>query len=271
MLIKLSPSKIQTYETCPRMYYFKYIANVPVETTSANLPFGSAIHTGIEQHLLVGADPVDVFEAEWKKANETQAIQFSSQWSQSEMNDTGVRLMQLFPEQWNDWGYQIAYEADDKPLIERMFSTQLNHNDLDVLFRGKIDIGVFTPDGHMGVLDWKAPAQASTVLFAERADQHTAYQMLIERETELDMYVDKVGYAELVKVKMPKKNGRGPYIPKIHWVDRRSDEMIEEYKLKILKTAQDIQRNYFPRQPGMAFNTPCNMCDYPDACMKCEN
>lgn len=271
MQINLSPSKIQTYETCPRMYYFKYVAKVPVETTSANLPFGSAIHTGVEQFLLNDSDPVEVFVAEWKKANETQPIQFSSQWTQSEMNDTGVRLMELFPKHWKAWGFQIAYENDDKPLIERMFVMNLKHDDLDVNFRGKIDIGLFLPTGQLGVLDWKAPAQASSLVFAERADQHTAYQMLVENETDLDMYVDKVGYADLVKVKMPKTaRGKGPYIPDIHWVDRRSDQMVEEYQLKILKTAQDIQRTYFPRQPGMAYNTPCSMCDYPNECMKCE-
>lgn len=270
MTIRLSPSAIQAYETCPRMYYFKYVAKIPVETTSANLPFGTAIHTGIEQYLLNGDDPVDVFEAEWKKANEKQAIQFSSQWSQEELNATGVRLMTLFPEHWNNWGYQVIYGEDGNPLIERMFSITLKHGDLEVTFRGKIDIGVFLPTGESGILDWKSPAQASTIVFAERADQHTAYQMLVENEANLDMYVDKVGYADLVKAKMPKRDGRGPYIPDIHWVDRRSDEMVEEYKLKILKTAQDIQRNYFPRQPGMAFNSPCNMCDFPEACMKCE-
>ena len=268
MLINLSPSKIQTYETCPRMYYFKYIAKVPVEVTSANLPFGTAIHTGIEQYLLNGADPVDVFEATWKKANEEEAIQYSSQWTQSEMNETGVHLMKLFPTHWDQWGYQIAYEDDNKPLIERMFTITLKHGDIEVKFRGKIDIAVFLPSGHLGILDWKSPAQESTIIFAERADQHTAYQMLVESEKDLDMYVDKVGYSDLVKAKIPKRKGRGPHIPDIHWVDRRSDQVVLEYKMKILKTAQDIQRNYFPRQPGMAYNTPCNMCDYPDTCIK---
>lgn len=268
MELYLSPSKVQCYETCPRSYYFKYEAKIPSEATSANLPFGTAVHNSIEQFLINGDDPVDVFVSEWTKACQEETLQFSSTWSDKDLLATGSRLLSLFPEKWEEWKFELVYGVDNKPLTECMFTAKLAYQDIKVTFRGKIDVCVFTPKGEIGVLDWKTPAQASTTIFAERADQHTAYQMLMESDETLEIEIDKVGYADLVKAKIPKTSGRGPYIPDIHWVDRRSDEMVKEYQLKILKIAQDITRGYFPRQPGMAYNTPCNLCDYQKVCME---
>jgi|GEM_PF-4360264 len=47
-MIELSPSKIQTYMTCPLSYYFKYVEKIPT-ITNGRAWMGSAVHYGIEQ------------------------------------------------------------------------------------------------------------------------------------------------------------------------------------------------------------------------------
>jgi putative RecB family exonuclease len=44
-------SAITTYQSCPLKYAFRYLENLPEESVSSSLVFGSAIHRGVEQPL----------------------------------------------------------------------------------------------------------------------------------------------------------------------------------------------------------------------------
>ena len=59
----LSHSSISCYQTCPLQFYFRYVERLPVKTVSANLVFGSAIHSCLQfyyEQLLVGNPPPDL-------------------------------------------------------------------------------------------------------------------------------------------------------------------------------------------------------------------
>ena len=59
----LSYSSISCYQTCPLQFHFRYIERLPEKTVSANLVFGSAIHSALQFHyekLLAGNPPPDL-------------------------------------------------------------------------------------------------------------------------------------------------------------------------------------------------------------------
>jgi putative RecB family exonuclease len=59
----LSYSAMSTYQTCPLKYYFRYVANIPDETVSESLIFGSALHRALETYYrmtMEGEELVDL-------------------------------------------------------------------------------------------------------------------------------------------------------------------------------------------------------------------
>jgi hypothetical protein len=252
------------------MFYLKHIAKVVTDVLSANLAFGRCVHLGIKQFLLNKENPAEVFEDNWYSETGKKQFRYSSDWTDKDMAETGIALLNQFVNYWESSGNEVVVDDKGEPLVEKYYSMILEHNGpngaVQVQFGGILDVEVFTPEANFGLIDYKTPRAESTPLFASLADQHTAYQMLTESAN--GTHIDKCAYVELVKNKIPKRRqGKGPYIADVYWVPRRSDEMVQEYKLKILKTAQDISRGYFPRRPAMAFNSPCNLCDYPQACI----
>jgi hypothetical protein len=47
----LSWSALTCYRTCPLKYYFRYVARLPEQTTSASLLFGGAIHRALASYF----------------------------------------------------------------------------------------------------------------------------------------------------------------------------------------------------------------------------
>ena len=58
---RFSPSGIIDYISCPKMFYYKYVAKVQLPQKQIHLVFGSAIHAGLEG-LFTKKDPYKEFE-----------------------------------------------------------------------------------------------------------------------------------------------------------------------------------------------------------------
>src|SRR5439155_4423475 len=59
----LSFSAISAYQACPLQFFFRYVEQLPEDTISASLTFGSAIHACLQLHfqeLLAGNSPPDL-------------------------------------------------------------------------------------------------------------------------------------------------------------------------------------------------------------------
>lgn len=92
----VSFSALSLYQRCSLRYFFRYVAQLPEESTSASLVFGRAVHSAIEFHfreLLAGNEPPDldamlaVFNAGW---DETPAEQIT--FPKTDTRDTLARL-----------------------------------------------------------------------------------------------------------------------------------------------------------------------------------
>ncbi len=71
----ISFSSISTYLRCPLQYRFKYIDNLPEQTVSSALVFGTSIHRAVEHffHESLAGNPrpdldilLDVFQEGWR-------------------------------------------------------------------------------------------------------------------------------------------------------------------------------------------------------------
>ena len=92
----VSFSALSLYQRCSLRYFFRYVAQLPEESTSASLVFGRAIHRAIEHHfteLLAGNAPPDLdtllaeFNVGWE---ETPAEQIT--FPKTDTRDTLARL-----------------------------------------------------------------------------------------------------------------------------------------------------------------------------------
>lgn len=272
-MLYLSPSKVATYENCPKEYFFKYHLKVREEEESSNLGFGGAVATAFEQ-FVVGmteckpVDPVEVFVKEWNHFTANNVVGYSSLYSEDGLRETGKVLMSKLPEAWEESGFMVAMDAEGKPLVERRLDIQIGDG---VYFRTKLDLAVYDEDLRLGIIDAKTPKDPSSQEFTILADQLTAYQATVEAHKAalgVEDSVSFVGYWEFLKRNIPKKQGTGPFIHKPELVPARPRAEVDAYIQKVAWVAENIKAGRFPRTPRMAFNSPCTLCAYSNLCAR---
>jgi len=274
-ILYIRPSHALSYDECGYAYYLKYVLGVRQDVTSANMPFGTAVHEACTGFILAEAsgdtsyDPIEVFKKHWGEALESQAMEFSSLWGPEDLAQTGLRLVELFPEQWRQTGFAPLID-EHGPVVERRFQIKIAP---DLILTGQPDVVAMNSEGGVIPLDLKTSAIAYGEEFLLASDQLTDYQLLVEGNSDqlgLDEEgVASVGFFEGIKRKVPKTNrGKGPEFLQPLIGPKRSAERLAERKQKLIWMGEDIRRGRFPKRPRMAFNTPCAMCEFSDYCLK---
>lgn len=261
---------ISNYENCPREYYYKRVQRIETETRSANLAFGVAVDEAISAFIRADShgqhcDPVAVFKAAWQTETENKVIEYSTQWTPEEMEATGARLMEMFPEVWKNSGYMPLLTEAGEPMVQYKIETEILKS---VILVQKIDLVAMAPNGQVGPLDFKTPASPTELLYLEQSDQLTSYQIGCDHRRDV-IGIDKtdfVGFWELIKRKMPKKTGKGPEVMLPATVPARCEAQVIEFKRKVAWMVNNIRNGHFPKTPRLPHNTPCDMCDYRNYC-----
>lgn len=267
----LSPSKIATYENCPKEYFLKYVRRVETEDEAAALGFGGAIGSASEAFFLstvTGAqcDPTAVFQDRWDAFTRSRSVRYNTIDTPDGLRKIGSILMDGLPQAWHDAGFTIALDKHGKPLVERNLELDLGDN---VYLRTKLDLAVYNRHGQFGVIDVKTSKTPTTEEFLALADQLTAYQcaMTIHALGLGTGPVEFVGFWEFLKRSIPKKaNTIGPYINPPEMISARSEKAIQAYIQKARWVAYCIRSKQFPQTPRMAFNSPCGLCDFANYC-----
>lgn len=269
--IVLRPTSAAQFDECPRKYYYQYQERIKTEAVSANLPFGTAVHEAVLGWLKgemegQNLDPVKIFQDKWERALEEKAMTFSAQWGPEELTKTGERLTERFPETWANTGLTVLVDSDG-PLIERRFRVEMEKG---LILSLEPDIIAMTPAGEVAVIDPKTTGATYQEQFLELGDQLTAYQWGVEQASPAGIErVDQLGYMELTKRKVPKTSkGKGPEVNPPALVPRRDEALVSDLLQKYRWIADDIRRGRFPRRPRMAFNSPCNMCEFHGLCSR---
>ena len=265
--LKLSATQVIAADDCPRKYRYRYIDGLQPITTPANLAFGTAIDEAIREYLnslAAGTEPTSPeqrFLELWSRAREKAQIEYPATKSPEDFRAMGAAMMRALDAGWRETGWTVATDKDGAPLTDRFLSVDLGVRDgVPVVYRGKIDVAVYTADAEFAVPDIKTAAMPHTAMYSEQSDQLTGYQLLVEANAEALGVppVEKLGFFDLVKRKTPKIQAV--------LVDRRSDEQLEEFRQKLFWMGEDIKRGRFPRASRHAFNSPCLMCDYARLC-----
>jgi CRISPR/Cas system-associated exonuclease Cas4 (RecB family) len=276
--MKISPSRITKYMDCPRQYYYAYEMGIQQQSMPAALPFGKACHEGIEYFLREQAsagdvnvdDVVDTFNIAWTSALEEQAMHFSAGWSPEELAETGRSLMAQFPDYWDRQQLVPVFDNHGEPMIEKHLTGKIGGRTCQCV----IDLVALNADGEVVVVDWKTPAQQSPKGFEDISDQLTLNLELLSLNLSSlgleGLAIGGAGYAELLKRKVPKKGskGAGPHILDPVFAAPRSPELRQDFFDRLNLVAEGIANKRFPRNPRMAYNSPCQMCDFRDYCIR---
>ena len=172
----LSASSIGLYLDCSLAYKFRYVEQIPVESVSDALVFGSAIHVVMENFynsLMIGTRLptdalVDLWELIWKqKAGDRDDIDWKKGNTFEKSLETGAGLLKAFSQK---------FEVVDTAIIgvEEAFSFKIKGLDVPV-------IGVFDlvlqdlASGLVTIVDHKSRAKTLTEKDANESLQATIY------------------------------------------------------------------------------------------------
>lgn len=271
VFMKVRPSGVLKYDDCPRAYKYQYVDRIRTETTSVNLPFGTAVHDACTSWLIADSTGktvsiADIFREGFQKALDTKIVSFPQDKLPEDLFKMGEALVTSFPAAWTDSGLKVLMDKDGMPMVERRLETEIRPG---VVLSGQPDVVAVDAQDRVVVPDIKTPAQSSDEVFAAASEQLTSYQLLLEDPNVVAFTgrkkVDRVGFFEGIKRKVS-RTGKGPTWEPPILVDARSDSDIDDLKMKIQAMAADVEAGVFPKRPRMAFNSPCTMCDYVGLC-----
>lgn len=248
----VSYSALSTYQACPLKYYFRYVAQLPEESKSISLLFGSAIHVALEnlyRQLLETGEQASLKElAEWyDRAIEHEAIQAGFQFDPVEIAvhaDQARRMLHAFLTSSLEYlqGTIVGVEEELRGSIQLGMPPLL----------ARLDLLVET-EAAVRVIDFKTSrARWSEGQVVEKADQlllygHLVGQQVSEKPVELAFVV-------LTKTKQPSVE--------VHAVEV-SVERIERARTTAQRVWKAITAEHFYPAPSI---TNCSTCPYRVPC-----
>ena len=150
--LRLSKSKIDTYETCPLQFKFQHVLRIPTPPSSA-ADTGSAVHAVIEKvtkyqiegKTLPEDEIFDLLEKNW------DSKAFENETASNQKKEEAKTLLQTFLA-WNE-------SNPNTPIaVEKEFNLELG----GVKFKGFIDRVEQTPNGKYVVIDYKTGSDRIT-------------------------------------------------------------------------------------------------------------
>ena len=143
--LKLSSSKISTYNRCSYKYRLKYIDKVPEQRTRATSEFGSIIHSILEEYHSLSKEKqtkdilLDLLEKHWRENS------FEYRLRADEFKKQGEDIL-------CDYFNYISKNQPDVVGVENYFSYTMN--DINVSISGKID-RIDKVEDKLNIVDYK--------------------------------------------------------------------------------------------------------------------
>jgi putative RecB family exonuclease len=249
----ISFSAIRTYQTCPLQYFFRYVAELPKETVSASLMFGSAIHRAVEHHfrkLLEGrpSPSTDELLAEYHEGwkDHTAPIRFGKDEQACSFDALSKRMLQAFA------ASELARPAGRILAVEETLRGPVIPGLPELL--GRVDLIVEEPE-ELVISDWKT----SRARYSQDQADDSTEQLLL--------------YAELARDFAPGKRVRLEFAvltkTKEIVIDRHTaaaDPLrIDRTKRIVERVWRSIEAEHFYPAPS---TMSCCGCPYRDACRK---
>ena len=236
--LRLSYSRLDTYETCPLKYRFGYVDRLPTEP-SPELSWGSSIHAALEvwwDQKLPTAPPVEVL-----------LDGLYEHW-----DDSGFATMPR--EQKVAW-YRHAqdvlrrHHARHAPAFvpavacEQWFEFEIAEG---IELVGSIDHVARTPDGGIGIVDWKTNRKAKPRRYVEGSLQLAVYALAA-----VELWGSEPEWVALDFV-----------VPGVRVTVPRADIDTQAAVATIRSVADEIRAGAFEPRPSRL----CGWCDYRGEC-----
>lgn len=247
MALSLSFSAVQSYLSCPKKYYFRYIEKHP-SRPHGSMSFGSSIHNTLYRFL----EPL-------LSHHDTQT---SLLMEQSDLSLS--HLLALFDKSWIRIGYdspKVMYQRKVEGIklltswYEKYAPTFGNPFVLETSFRctigeaeisGRYDRIDLDPDGSLHIIDYKTGKLRS--------------QESVDQDMQLSMYM----LAAEEQFKKPIGNLSLYFFEHDTWVHTKREQIqIAEIITLLEKTSHDIAQKEYTPTPS--FDT-CKYCDYISLC-----
>lgn len=243
-----SASQISCYISCPRKYYFRYIAKVKPEKYSDNLAFGKNIHRVVDEFFKSRStdkefspdQACDLFAMLWEKED---GVSYSKSNTFESLKDKGAAMLKLYLEDMAE----AEIEATEQP-----FTVPLIDEDGNVL--EKPLVGVLDMVSEDCIIELKTAGRRFDDFRLKNDIQATAYAYAISK-----LYGERrvlFRWDVLLKTKQPA-------------IERYYVIRGEEDYTRLVDTVKTISRAiengiFYPACSSMS----CAMCDYTGECAK---
>lgn len=232
----LSHSQLETFNTCPLQYRYKFLLRIPVPAKAA-LTFGDTIHRTLREFYdlrRAGDNPglkelQGIYERNWVSAGYQDAVY------EEKMKKQGEKILTEY--------FDKSYSPDVVPLAtEKPFKIKISPK---LSLGGKIDRVDRTPEGKLEIIDYKT-GHPSTTRDPQKDQQLTVYALaatdpgLYGRKAE-DVIVSFYYFDTQEKVS-----------------STRTAEELQAARQKIDDTAREISQSTFPAKPGRQ----CDFCEF---------
>ena len=274
--MRISCSRAQTYSSCGRQYMYRYVERLEPIVTPFALAFGRVLDETISEYLVQFAlghtfDLVDDFMSRFESMFASRAIKYPQHWESEDAYKTGLSLVESFPEKWARTNLIPVIDDNGLPMVQKQIIAPIPNSPHEIHM--VLDLVVMNSmNGQVAVLDLKTAAQKldPESHFGHNAFQLTTYQYGVEQTLGHlleDGQIANVGYMELIRRKVPKQKGQGPTVEDPLFFPRRSKSLVVDMLNNYLRAIRDIERSRFLRPTNLAFNSPCQMCDYAQLCV----
>lgn len=228
-----SPSRLGTYQTCPRQYWFQYVRKLP-RRAWASQSFGISLHRTLQTIHETGGpgkleDGLATLESSWTGAG------YASREQEAEALSRGKELLAQY---YTDWSVQEGTPI----LLEKRLSAPYK----DTMLLGILDRVDRHADGRLEIIDYKSGRMPETIGPA------TVQQLAI--------------YDHLVRVKLDETPARHS----VHYLSSNAritlpftESVLEEVLEGAYETIQRLEQDerFEPR-----VERHCHFCDYSRTC-----
>lgn len=270
--MRLSFSKVQTYLTCGRKYYYQYVKGIRPTVTNVALPFGKAMHKACTDYIAslalgVSTNPVKDFIVSWQEETEALSLEYPTHWDYDSMTDAGRLMCERFPAAWDQTGLIAVLDENGVPLVEQKTVVPLPGGKHHLVFVMDV-LTLHLLSGAYAPLDLKTASQDHSENFGINSAQLTIYQLGVDLTLSrwLGSAVSNVGFMDLLKRKAS-KSGTGPLVQPPRFYPRRSREAVTEVIHQLNHVADQIEQKRFYRPMNSSFDSPCNHCEFARMCI----